>query len=68
MILDELVLHNFGVYRGRHVFELTPKSKDRPVILIGALNGSGKTTFLEGLQLAFFGKLSPGPKSSSLAT
>jgi len=65
MILDELVLHNFGVYRGRHVFELTPKSKDRPVILIGALNGSGKTTFLEGLQLAFFGKLSPGPKSSS---
>lgn len=65
MILDQLILHNFGVYRGRHVFELTPKSKDRPVILIGALNGSGKTTFLEGLQLAFFGKLSPRPTSTS---
>jgi len=57
VILDELVLHNFGVYRGRQRFELTPQSPDRPIVLIGAQNGSGKTTFLEGLQLAFFGPL-----------
>ena len=57
MILDEIVLHNFGVYRGRHQFELTPVSADKPIILIGAQNGAGKTTFLEALQLAFFGKL-----------
>lgn len=56
MILDELVLHNFGVYRGRQSFELSPQA-DRPIILIGAQNGGGKTTFLEGLQLALYGRL-----------
>lgn len=58
MILDEIVLHNFGIYRGRQRFELTPEAADRPIILIGAQNGAGKTTFLEALQLAFFGRLS----------
>jgi DNA sulfur modification protein DndD len=58
MILDELVLHDFGVYRGRQVFTLTPQGADRPVVLIGAQNGAGKTTFLEGLQLALYGRLS----------
>lgn len=57
MILDELILTDFGVYRGRQAFNLTPVSPDRPIILIGAQNGGGKTTFLEGLQLAFFGRL-----------
>lgn len=57
MILDELTLHDFGVYRGRQTFVLTPVSAAQPIILIGARNGGGKTTFLEGLQLAFFGKL-----------
>ncbi|MCA0359072.1 MAG: DNA sulfur modification protein DndD [Proteobacteria bacterium] len=58
MILDELTFHDFGVYRGRQTFHLTPKSDEQPIILIGARNGGGKTTFLEGLQLAFFGRLS----------
>jgi DNA sulfur modification protein DndD len=57
LILDELVLHNFGVYRGRHTFTLTPESKEKPIVLIGAQNGAGKTTFLEGLQLGLFGRL-----------
>lgn len=55
MILEELVLHNFGVYRGRQSFDLTV-SPDRPIVLIGAMNGNGKTTFLDALQLAFYGK------------
>jgi DNA sulfur modification protein DndD len=55
MILDELVLHNFGVYRGQHRTVLTPPP-DRPIILFGALNGSGKTTFMEGMQLALYGR------------
>ncbi|WP_033288304.1 DNA sulfur modification protein DndD [Amycolatopsis jejuensis] len=57
MILDELVLHNVGVFAGRHSFELTPPSPDKPIILIGALNGAGKTTFLDSIQLALFGPL-----------
>jgi DNA sulfur modification protein DndD len=64
MILDELVLTDFGVYRGRQAFNLTPVSADRPIILIGAQNGGGKTTFLDGLQLAFFGRLGHGAMRS----
>src|SRR5689334_16683947 len=61
MIFDELVLHNFGIYRGEHTVSLTPRS-GRPIVLFGALNGSGKTTFLEAMQLALYGK---GVKPSS---
>lgn len=55
MILDELRLHNFGVYRGLHNAVLTPVA-GRPIVLFGALNGSGKTTFLEAMQLALYGR------------
>lgn len=56
MLLTKLTLHNFGIYAGRHVVDLTPKA-GRPIILFGALNGAGKTTLLEGIQFALFGKL-----------
>jgi len=58
MIFTELTLHNFGVYKGRQVFDLEPEAK-KPIILIGALNGSGKTTFLNAIQLALYGKVAP---------
>lgn len=67
MILDEVVLDNFGVYKGRQKFNLTPASRARPIILMGALNGGGKTTFLDALQLAFFGKLSQCSARGKLA-
>src|SRR5262249_11283892 len=55
MIFDELVLQNFGVYRGEHRVTLTAPA-DRPIVLFGALNGAGKTTFMEAMQLALYGK------------
>ncbi len=67
MILDELVLHNFGVYRGRQVLKLTPPSRTRPIILIGGMNGDGKTTLLDAVQLALFGKLASCSNRGSLS-
>lgn len=55
MIFEQVVLHNFGVYRGEHRIDLAV-TPEHPVVLIGALNGSGKTTFLDAMQLALYGK------------
>ena len=58
MILDELVLHNVGVFGGRQTLTLTPPpGAQRPVILIGGMNGCGKTTLLDAIQLALYGPL-----------
>ena len=55
MIFEQVVLHNFGVYRGEHRIDLDV-APESPVVLIGALNGAGKTTFLDAMQLALYGK------------
>ncbi len=56
MLLREIVLHNFGGYRGRHVIDVTPPDVSRPIILFGGLNGAGKTTLLDSMQLALYGR------------
>ena len=55
MILDSIALVNFGLYAGRQQITLTPPSRDKPVVLFGGLNGGGKTTLLDALQLCLFG-------------
>ena len=57
MILDSIALHDFGVYAGHQQVDLTPPSPDRPIVLVGGLNGGGKTTLLDALQLVLFGEL-----------
>lgn len=64
MVIDELVVHNFGIFGGRQAIRLDPPSRDQPVVLFGGLNGAGKTTLLEALQLALFGKLAPPARDS----
>lgn len=54
MILDSIIIENFGVYGGIQTIDLSP-SKGKPVILFGGMNGGGKTTLLDALQLVFYG-------------
>ena len=56
MIIDTITLHDFGIYAGRNEIILTPVSKDQPVTLFYGLNGAGKTTILEALQIILFGR------------
>lgn len=45
-------MHNFGVYAGDNEFVF---NSHKPVVLIGGMNGRGKTTFLEAVLLALYG-------------
>ena len=66
MSLDKLLVNNFGVYAGKQNFNLSPDKK-KPVILIGALNGSGKTTFLQAVDFVLYGKQSNIFQNSKLS-
>lgn len=54
----ELVLQNFGPYLGKQVINLSQKTEEslRPIILIGGMNGGGKTTLMDGIRLALYGQ------------
>jgi DNA sulfur modification protein DndD len=54
MLLHEITLENFGAYLGTQRLSLNPKP-GKPIILIGGLNGCGKTTLLDAIQLALYG-------------
>lgn len=52
MILKKLIMHNFGVYASTNQFEF---HGEKPIVLIGGMNGRGKTTFLEAVLLGLYG-------------
>ena len=63
MVLHRLILNDFGLYGGEHVFDLTPiGDQGRTVILVQGHNGGGKTTFLEAVRLALYGKHALGQR------
>ena len=58
MLINKLSLNNFGLYAGKHVIDLGNTDKEKPIILIGGRNGRGKTTILEAIILALYGRRS----------
>lgn len=56
MYFTKIELHNFGIYKGHHEMCLSDQIGNRNVTLIGGLNGRGKTTFLDAILLALYGK------------
>lgn len=58
MQLVELSLYNFCLYRGEQVFDLSPdrrSGKPKPIVLVGGINGGGKTTLFDSILLALYG-------------
>lgn len=58
MILQRLTLRNFCLYRGEQVLELAPtqrRGQPAPIVLFGGINGGGKTTLLDAVQLVLYG-------------
>lgn len=62
MIIKRLTMHNFGVYASTNTFDFTG---EKPIVLIGGLNGRGKTTFLEAVLLSLYGANSFAYKESA---
>ncbi len=65
MILRNVTLQDFGVYAGTTTLDLIPRRREgssAPVILIGGKNGVGKTTFLEAVRLALYGRRALGTR------
>ncbi len=67
MLIKELTLTDFRVYKGVNHFNLAPEKhlgKTRPIVLFGGMNGAGKTSILSGVRLALYGRLSLGSSVS----
>jgi len=56
MIIEKITLKNVGIYTGSVSMDLRPVSPDKPVILIGGLNGRGKTTLSNAILICLHGK------------
>ena len=55
MIIREIELNNFRIYKGKNKISLSPNG-DRNLIIVSGNNGFGKTTFLMSLVWCLYGK------------
>jgi DNA sulfur modification protein DndD len=67
VIFQTLILQNFGLYRDRQTIDLTTSTINQPIVLIGGLNGRGKTTLLDAIRLALYGHRALCSNRSSLS-
>ena len=55
MLIKEIVLNNFRIYRGENKINITPDG-DKNIVVISGQNGFGKTTFLMALVWCLYGR------------
>lgn len=55
MKIDKVILQNIGVYVNTNEFDL---QAEKPIVLIGGMNGRGKTTLLDSIMFALYGRRS----------
>lgn len=58
MVISAIHLYNFKSFKGLHKIEGLDDnlSRENNIVLIGGLNGAGKTSFLEAFFLCFYGQ------------
>lgn len=71
MILKNVILTNYTAFEGTQEINLTPtENSEQNIILIGAMNGSGKTSLLEAVKLCLYGERGSGllsPRESEVS-
>lgn len=55
MIIKEIELNNFRIYKGKNKIELSPDA-DKNIVIVSGDNGFGKTTFLMSLVWCLYGR------------
>jgi DNA sulfur modification protein DndD len=61
MLLTEITLNNFSAFEGTNKLDLMPTGiSGQNITLIGAMNGSGKTSLLEAVKLCLYGERRSG--------
>lgn len=60
MIINSINIKNFQTYFGNIEFEFDQPSNEKNIVLIGGLNGAGKTSFFSSIVLGLFGKNAEG--------
>lgn len=55
MLIKEIELNNFRIYKGRNTINLLPED-DKNIVVVSGKNGYGKTTFLVSLVWCLYGK------------
>src|SRR5260370_30692434 len=70
MILEQLTVRNFCLFAGEQAFDLRPGRRGGrhvPIVLFGVINGGGKTTLLDAIQLALYGVRARCSKRSQMS-
>lgn len=62
-MFKKLIVENFGAFSGRNFFDLSvsmDSKENKPIIIFGGENGTGKTTLLEAIKICLYGNFFHG--------